>query len=118
MKIDKLKDIVINALEDIKAFDIKIIDVDGKSNFTDIMIIASGNSARQVKALGNNLISVAREKNIKVLGSEGEQQGEWMLVDLGDIVVHLMQPDIRGFYNLEKLWGDDSPDAVSNDARL
>jgi len=118
MEINELKDVVINALEDIKAFDIKILDVDGKSSFTDIMIIASGNSARQVKALGNNLLSVARDKNLTVLGFEGEQQGEWVLIDLGDVVVHIMQPDIRTFYNLEKLWGDDSPDAISNDARL
>ncbi len=116
MKSEEIKDIVINALEDIKGFQIKIINVRGKSNFTDVMIIVSGNTARQVKALGLNLISVAREHNITVLGSEGEQQGEWMLIDLGDIVVHIMQPDIRDFYNLEKLWGDDSPDVLSTDA--
>ena len=118
MEIEEIKDIVINALEDVKGFQIKIIDVRGKSNFTDIMVIVSGNTARQVKALGNNLITVAREHNITVLGSEGEQQGEWMLVDLGDIVVHIMQPDIRDFYNIEKLWGDDSPDSVANDVSL
>jgi len=118
MEIEKIKDIVINALEDIKGFEIKILNVQGKSNFTDVMIIVSGNSARQVKSLGNNLISVARDNNLKVIGSEGAEQGEWMLVDLGDIVVHIMQPDIRDFYNLEKLWGDDSPKVISNDVSL
>jgi len=118
MNIEKIHDIVINAVEDIKGFQIKTINVRGKSNFTDIMVIVSGNSARQVKAIGNNLLTVAQEKNIKVLGSEGEQQGEWMLIDLGDIVVHIMQPDIRNFYNLEKLWGEDSPDTISNDVSL
>ncbi len=118
MEIEKIKDIVITALEDIKGFQIKIINVRGKSNFTDIMVIVSGNTARQVKALGSNLLIVAGENDIKVLGSEGEQQGEWMLIDLGDIVVHIMQPDIRDFYNLEKLWGDDSPNMVANDVSL
>jgi ribosome-associated protein len=118
MELEKIKEIVINALEDIKGFQIKIINVRGKSNFTDVMIIVSGNTARQVKAIGNNLITVAREQNINVIGSEGEQQGEWMLIDLGDIVVHIMQPDIRGFYNLEKLWGDDSPNVISTDVSL
>ncbi len=118
MEIDKIKDIVINALEDIKGFQIKVINVRGKSNFTDIMVIVSGNTARQVKAIGSNLIATAREHNLNVLGSEGEQQGEWMLIDLGDIVVHIMQPDIRDFYNLEKLWGDDSPQVITNDVSL
>ncbi|MFV2060160.1 MAG: ribosome silencing factor [Gammaproteobacteria bacterium] len=118
MELERIKEIVIEALEDIKGFQIKSINVRVKSSFTDIMIIVSGNTARQVKAIGNNLIEVARKQNITVLGSEGEQQGEWMLVDLGDIVVHIMQPDIRDFYNLEKLWGDDSPNIVSNDVSL
>lgn len=118
MEIEKIKNIVINAIEDIKGFQIKIINVRGKSSFTDIMVIVSGNTARQVKAIGNNLLTVARKENIEVLGSEGEQQGEWMLIDLGDVVVHIMQPDIRDFYNLEKLWGDDSPGVISNDASL
>jgi len=118
MKIEKIKEIVIAALEDIKGFKITILNVRGKSNFTDIMVIVSGNSARQVKAIGNNLLTVAQENNIKVLGSEREQQGEWMLIDLGDIVVHIMQPDIRDFYNIEKLWGDDSPNIISNDVSL
>ncbi len=118
MEIEKIKNIVIEALEDIKGFQIKTINVRGKSNFTDIMIIVSGNTARQVKAIGSNLLLVAREHDIKILGSEGEQQGEWMLIDLGDIVVHIMQPDIRNFYNLEKLWGEDSPDIAANDVSL
>jgi len=118
MDIEKIKDIVINALEDIKGFQIKVIDVREKSNFTDIMIIVSGNTARQVKALGSNLLTVANENNITVLGSEGEQQGEWMLIDLGDIVVHIMQPDIRDFYNIERLWGENSPEAISNNVSL
>jgi ribosome-associated protein len=118
MNTDEIKNIVIEALEDIKGFQIKLINVQGKSNFTDLMIIVSGNTARQVKAIGNNLLTVARDNNITVVGSEGEQQGEWMLIDLGDLVVHVMQPDIRDFYNLEKLWGEDSPGLVSQDVSL
>ena len=100
---------MVDALEDIKAIDIRILDVKGKSSITDVMVIASGNTARQVKALSDNVVVKAKQAGVKPLGVEGEQQGEWALVDLGDVVVHIMQPSIRDFYNLEKLWGDESP---------
>ena len=106
---EQLRDLVIDALEDIKAIDIRVLDVRGKSSVTDIMVIASGNTARQVKALTDNVVVKAKESGSKPLGVEGEVQGEWALVDLGDVVVHIMQPSIRDFYNLEKLWGDESP---------
>ena len=108
---EQLRDLVIDALEDIKAIDIRVLDVRGKSSVTDIMVIASGNTARQVKALADNVVVKAKESGSKPLGVEGEVQGEWALVDLGDVVVHIMQPAIRDFYNLEKLWGDESPGA-------
>ena len=75
------------------------------------MVVASGNTARQVKALTDNVVVKAKQAGSKPLGVEGEMQGEWALVDLGDVVVHIMQPSIRDFYNLEKLWGDESPGA-------
>lgn len=110
--IEKLQAVVIAALEDVKATDIRVLDVRGKSSFTDVLVIASGNTSRQVKALANSVVVKAKEAGFKPFGVEGEQQGEWALVDLGDVVVHIMQPSIRDFYNLEKLWGDDSPQAA------
>jgi len=111
---EKLKQVVIDALEDIKGVDIRVLDVEGKSSVTDIMIIASGNTARQVKALADNVIEKAKEAGVRPLGVEGTEHGEWILVDLGDIVVHIMQPSVRDFYNLEKLWGEESPAAREN----
>lgn len=109
MNSEQLKNLVIDALEDIKASDIRVLDVQGKSSITDVMVVASGNSARQVKALSNSVVVKSKEAGVTPLGIEGEVQGEWALVDLGDVVVHIMQPSIRDFYNLEKLWGDESP---------
>ena len=96
--------IVVDALEDVKAQDIHVIDVRDKSNVTDIMVIASGTSSRQVRSLANNVAVMAKENGVTPLGSEGEIDGEWVLVDLGDVIVHVMMPHIRDFYNLEKLW--------------
>jgi ribosome-associated protein len=109
---EQLRDLVVDAIEDVKGIDIRIIDVQDKSSVTDIMIIASGNTARQVKALADNVVEKAKHAGVQPLGVEGEVHGEWALVDLGDIVVHIMQPAIRDFYNLEKLWGEDSPTAA------
>lgn len=96
--------IVVEALEDVKAQDIHVINVRDKSNVTDIMVIASGTSSRQVRSLANNVAVMAKENGVIPIGSEGEIDGEWVLVDLGDVVVHVMMPHIRDFYNLEKLW--------------
>lgn len=110
MNSKQLCDLVVNALEDIKALDIKVLDVIEQSSVTDIMVIATGNTTRQVKSLSNNVLKEAKEKNIRPIGVEGEQAADWILIDLGDVVVHVMTPDIRDFYNLEKLWGEASPD--------
>lgn len=96
--------IVVDALEDVKAKDIHVIDVRDKSNVTDIMVIASGTSTRQVRSLANNVAVKAKENGVTPIGTEGEIDGEWVLVDLGDVVVHVMIPHVRDFYNLEKLW--------------
>lgn len=112
MRLPQLKNLVVKALEDLKAFDIKVIDVRGVSNVTDMLVIASGGSDRQVKALANHVIEKVKGKGLQPLGVEGEQIGEWALVDLGDVVVHIMVPQTRAFYNLEKLWSDAAqPDA-------
>jgi ribosome-associated protein len=117
MKLEQLKKLVITALEDLKAGDIKVLDVRGLSNVTDLMIIASGSSDRQIKALANNVIEEAKQKGHPPIGVEGEQVGEWALVDLGDVVVHIMLPTVRDFYNLEKLWSDAGQLEVADPAR-
>lgn len=109
MNSKKLCELAIEALEDIKGIDIRVFDVVNKSSVTDIMIFVSGNTSRQVKALANSVAVKAKEAGMPALGIEGDDTSEWVLVDLGDVVVHVMQPAIRDFYNLEKLWGEDSP---------
>lgn len=104
-----------DALEDIKGADIKVLDVRDKTTITDVMIIATGNTARQVKALVNSVVDKAKGAGVKAIAVEGEEYGEWALVDLGDVVIHVMQPNIRHFYNLEKLWGEQSPSLHQED---
>ena len=99
-----LKDIVISALEDIKALDITSIDVRELTGMMDTMVVASGNSNRQVKSLANSVVVSAKEAGYKLIGIEGEDKAEWILVDFGDIIVHIMLPTTREFYDLERLW--------------
>ncbi len=100
----KLQKIVVNALEDIKGKDIEVINTAKLTSLFDRLVIASGDSNRQVKALARNVQDKVREAGAEVLSTEGEEAGEWVLVDLGDIVVHVMQPGVRRYYNLEELW--------------
>ncbi|MDD4963585.1 MAG: ribosome silencing factor [Gallionella sp.] len=95
---------VVAALEEIKAANITVIDTSKLSNLFDRMIIASANSTRQTKALADNVVVKLKEKGEIVLGREGEDSGEWILVDLDEVLVHIMQPAIREYYNLEELW--------------
>jgi ribosome-associated protein len=104
MRVDKLQQIAVAALEDIKARDIDVIDVRLHTSLYDTMIIASADSNRQVKALANHVRDRIKEAGGTILGVEGEQAAEWILVDAGDIVVHVMQPAVRAYYNLEELW--------------
>jgi len=104
MVTDELKRLVINALEDLKAENIVVLDVRDKTDVTDYIIVASGNSSRHVKSIANNVVMEAKKAGHAPLGVEGETDGEWLLVDLADIVVHVMQPQIREFYDLENLW--------------
>ena len=101
-EVDYLENLVTGALEDLKAQDVKVFDVTGLTTITDKMIIASGTSDRHVKALADKVVDTAKAHDHAPLGVEGA--GEWVLVDLGDVVVHVMQPRVRDFYNLEKLW--------------
>lgn len=104
MQADALKKVVLDALDDLKAQDVRVIDVHGVSDVTDIMIIASGTSNRQVGALADHVVEKAKEHGMRPLGIEGKETGEWTLVDLGDVVVHVMLPRVRDFYQLERLW--------------
>jgi ribosome-associated protein len=104
MDVKKLKKIVIDALEDMKAKEIEVINTSKLTSMFDFMVIASGDSNRHVKSLARNVYDKVKEADGDVLGIEGEDAGEWVLVDLADIVVHVMQPVIRSHYNLEELW--------------
>jgi ribosome-associated protein len=95
---------VIDALEDLKAKDIREIDVRGKTSIADLLVIASGTSARHVKSIADEVSKGAKKAGVMPLGVEGEVEGEWVLVDLGDVIVHVMLPRIREFYGLERLW--------------
>ena len=99
-----LTTVVIDALEDIKARDIQLVNVMKLTSVFDYIAIASGDSTRQTKALANNVIEKVKEAGYDIIGSEGEGTGEWVLVDCGDIVVHIMQPAVREYYKLEELW--------------
>lgn len=110
MNADELKEIVVNALEDLKGVDIKVLDVRGKTSVTDILVIGSGTSTRQLRALAENVRDKVKEQGVQPFGIEGDEESGWVLVDLGDVVVHVMLPETRDFYNLEKLWGEDTPE--------
>ena len=105
MNIKELLDIVLTSLNDGKAIDIDLYDVKKLTSMSDYILIASGRSRRQVSALADKLIQTVKENKFETLGVEGKTEGEWVLVDLGDIIVHIMHPSSREYYQLEKLWG-------------
>lgn len=104
MNLDRLKHLVLDALDDVKANDVEVLDVRELTEMTDVMIIASGTSNRHVKALANSVVSAVKAEGMLPVGVEGEDAGEWVLVDLGDMLIHIMLPDTRDFYAIEKLW--------------
>ena len=105
MDIRKKQRVVVEALEDIKGKDIQVYNTARMPSMFERVVIASGDSNRQVKALADNVQEKIKESGARVYGVEGEQSGEWVLVDLGDVVVHVMHPTVREFYNLEEVWG-------------
>jgi ribosome-associated protein len=104
MGVDELRELVKQALDDLKAENIVELDVRDKTDVTDYIVVASGNSSRHVKSIANNVVMEAKKAGHPPIGVEGEADGEWMLVDLADVVVHVMQPQVREFYDLENLW--------------
>ena len=104
MQPEELTEIILKTLEDMKAQDIKSLDVRGKTSITDIMIFATGTSDRHVKSLAESVAFQAKQAGEPPMGLEGTTEGEWALVDLNGVVVHVMQPKVRDFYQLERLW--------------
>ena len=112
--VETLLKTVLAAVEELKAKDVVQIDVRGKSSVCDFMVIASGTSTRHVKSIADEVVRFAKKLDVMPLGVEGEREAEWVLVDLGDVVVHVMLPRVREFYALERLWtvGDQPPDEI------
>lgn len=117
MDIELARKIAVDALEDVKAKDIVVLDTRPMTSMFECMIIASGDSNRQVRALGNNVREKLKESGVEILGMEGEMHGEWVLVDAGPLLVHIMQPAVRDYYNIEQLWGGQKPSSVAPNAR-
>ena len=108
------KKLVITALEDIKAHDIVAIDVRKLTSMFDWIVVASADSARQTKALSRHVRDTLKDNGAHIVGTEGEESGDWVLVDSGDVVTHVMQPAVREYYNLEELWSEGKFDKVVN----
>jgi ribosome-associated protein len=106
-----LLDCIGKALDDGKAEDVVVIDLHGKTSIADQMVIATGRSQRQVSALAERVLTALRERGSARASSEGMRQGDWVLIDAGDVIVHLFRPEVRGFYNLEKMWGAELDEA-------
>jgi len=104
-----LKKIIMDTMADLKAVDVKIFEVRSLTTVTDYMVIASGRSNRQVKAIAEKVIEAAKQNKIPPMGVEGRQQAEWILIDFGDVIAHVMHPAARAYYQLEKLWAVDDP---------
>ena len=107
---DVLLSTITNCLDDAKGEEIVTIDLHGKTTIADAMVVASGRSKRHVGAIADRLIKLLKEKGYKGLKVEGQSVGEWVLLDAGDVIVHIFQPEIRDFYNLEKMWSSERPD--------
>jgi ribosome-associated protein len=113
MQVEQIRQFAVEALEEIKARDVVVLDTRKLTALFDYMIVASAESTRQTKALARNVADKVKTVGGQVLSTEGEQTGEWVLVDLGSVIVHIMQPAIREYYNLEQLWGGELPRRVS-----
>jgi len=110
MQTEQLRDLVIKVLEDMKARDVAVLDVRGKTSITDIMIVASGTSDRHVRSITENVAYQAKLAGHPPLGMEGVGEGEWALLDLNDVVLHVMLPKVRDYYHLERLWSVEAAD--------
>lgn len=112
MQVEQMKQVVLNALDDMKADNVCVMDVRERTSVTDFMVIASGTSSRHVKSIADNVVDEIKKSGGRPLGIEGGATNDWVLVDLGEIVVHVMLPATRTFYDLERFWRD-GPDMVA-----
>lgn len=110
LTVEQITKVAVDALEDIKGDNIKVIDTVGLSSLFSKMVVCTGSSNRQVKSLANNVREEFKANNINIVGIEGEAGGEWVLVDSGDVVVHVMLPQVRAYYDLESLWNGVRPE--------
>ncbi len=113
MNTEQLKTLALKALDDLKGKDIVSMDVASHCDFTDVMIFCTGTSNRHVKSLAQNVVEEAKKQGQQPLGVEGEDEGDWALIDLGNVVVHVMQEEVRDFYQVEELW-DIKPERNEN----
>ena len=113
LSVQALRQRVLDALDELKARDVREIDVRGKTSIADLLIIASGTSTRHVKSLADEVVRFVKKAGMMPLGVEGQREAEWVLVDLGDVIVHVMLPRIREFYGLERLWTVGDQDAAA-----
>jgi ribosome-associated protein len=110
---EALLSVIETSLDDDKAQAVTVIDLDGKSSIADYMVIASGTSSRQVISMADHLLEKLKQSGVRDATVEGLNQGDWVLIDAGDAIVHLFRPEVRGFYNLEKMWGVALPEPAS-----
>ena len=115
MQAEQLRELVVQTLDDMKAVNTVTLDVTGLTDVMDYLVVASGTSNRHVKSLADNVCMEAKKQGHRALGVEGEDAGEWVLVDFGDVVVHVMLPATRDFYDLERLWAE-HPEPTATDA--
>ena len=108
MQIGALKDLVVHTLNEMKANDVQVLDVRERTSIADFLVVASGTSGRHVKSIAEAVAFKAKQAGELVVGQEGLQEGEWALVDLNNIIVHVMQPKVRNYYQIEQLWGVNS----------
>lgn len=115
MQSEELKDRICQAIDDAKGRETRVLDVRGLSDVTDFMVVTSGTSNRHVSSVADRVVEALKTQGQRPLGEEGRDTGEWVLIDFGDVLVHVMRPEVREFYNLEKLWGDwKAPEALDH----
>ncbi|MEL0018922.1 MAG: ribosome silencing factor [Rickettsiales bacterium] len=113
---EQVLELIVQSLDDDKAIDVVVIDLVGKSSFADAMVIASGTSARQVSAMADHVREKLKAAGLKGIAVEGQENSDWVLIDGGDVIVHLFRPEVREFYNIEKLWTEALPESVDLNA--
>ena len=113
---EKLLELILESLDDDKAIDVADIDLAGKSSIADFMVVATGSSTRQVGAMANHIREKLKGEGIKGIAIEGLENGDWVLIDAGDVIVHIFRPEVRDFYNIEKLWSEAFPESVDMNA--